>query len=121
MARLLFLTWYGAGNQPPSIGLARELADRGHEVVVAGYSSQRSTFTDRSLDFVVLRRSDATYAHALQEHALFDAVGLGVWVCRDHLEDVPELVAATGCDAVVVDCLMLGALAALERSTSRSR
>lgn len=114
MARLLFLTWYGAGNQGPSIALARELIARGHEVVVAGYAGQRETFAERGLDLVVLPRVDARYAREQSRGDVFGALATGVWACPEHLEDVPEVVAATGCDGVVVDCLMLGALAALE-------
>lgn len=41
MARYLFLTWDGAGNQPPAVGVAQALRERGHNVVFAGYESQR--------------------------------------------------------------------------------
>lgn len=40
-----------------------------------------------------------------------------VWACPDHLRDIPELVAAEDYDAIVVDCLMFAALAAVERLT----
>ena len=40
-----------------------------------------------------------------------------VWACLGHLGDVPELVADEGCDVLVVDCLMFGALAGAERLT----
>jgi MGT family glycosyltransferase len=36
MARVLFLAFSGGGNLPPSLGIARELAARGHECVFAG-------------------------------------------------------------------------------------
>src|ERR1700677_482228 len=36
MARILFLAFSGGGNLPPSLGIARELTARGHEVVFAG-------------------------------------------------------------------------------------
>jgi UDP:flavonoid glycosyltransferase YjiC (YdhE family) len=36
MARILFLAFSGGGNLPPSLGIARELAARGHEIVFAG-------------------------------------------------------------------------------------
>jgi UDP:flavonoid glycosyltransferase YjiC (YdhE family) len=38
-----------------------------------------------------------------------------VWACAGHLGDVPDLVAREGCDVLVIDCLMFGALAAAER------
>jgi len=36
MARLLWLNWSGGGNLPPSLGVARALSERGHEVSFAG-------------------------------------------------------------------------------------
>jgi len=36
MSRILFLAFSGGGNLPPSLGIARELTARGHEVVFAG-------------------------------------------------------------------------------------
>ena len=36
MARILWLNWSGGGNLPPSLGVARVLTERGHEVAFAG-------------------------------------------------------------------------------------
>jgi UDP:flavonoid glycosyltransferase YjiC (YdhE family) len=36
MARILFLAFSGGGNLPPSLGIARELTSRGHDVVFVG-------------------------------------------------------------------------------------
>ena len=36
MSRFLLATWDGGGTIPPELGLAAELVDRGHEVVVLG-------------------------------------------------------------------------------------
>jgi UDP:flavonoid glycosyltransferase YjiC (YdhE family) len=36
MARILWLNWSGGGNLPPSLGVARALTQRGHEVAFAG-------------------------------------------------------------------------------------
>jgi UDP:flavonoid glycosyltransferase YjiC (YdhE family) len=36
MARILWLNWSGGGNLPPSLGIARVLTGRGHEVTFAG-------------------------------------------------------------------------------------
>lgn len=36
MARFLWLNWSGGGNLPPSLGVARILRERGHEVAFAG-------------------------------------------------------------------------------------
>ncbi|HEX5507149.1 MAG TPA: nucleotide disphospho-sugar-binding domain-containing protein [Pseudolabrys sp.] len=36
MARILWLNWSGGGNLPPSLGIARVLTERGHDVTFAG-------------------------------------------------------------------------------------
>jgi UDP:flavonoid glycosyltransferase YjiC (YdhE family) len=36
MARILWLNWSGGGNLPPSLGVARVLTERGHQVTFAG-------------------------------------------------------------------------------------
>ena len=36
MARILWLNWSGGGNLPPSLGIARVLTERGHNVTFAG-------------------------------------------------------------------------------------
>lgn len=36
MAEMLWLNWSGGGNLPPSLGIARVLAERGHRVAFAG-------------------------------------------------------------------------------------
>ena len=36
MAKALWLNWSGGGNLPPSLGVARELISRGHEIAFAG-------------------------------------------------------------------------------------
>ena len=36
MAKLLWLNWSGGGNLPPSLGVARVLVGRGHELAFAG-------------------------------------------------------------------------------------
>jgi UDP:flavonoid glycosyltransferase YjiC (YdhE family) len=36
MARFLWLNWSGGGNLPPSLGIARALSERGHQVAFSG-------------------------------------------------------------------------------------
>lgn len=36
MAKMMWLNWSGGGNLPPSLGIARVLGERGHEVAFAG-------------------------------------------------------------------------------------
>lgn len=113
MARFLFLSWNGAGNQPPAIGIAQSLRTRGHEVTFAGYENQRSTFAARGFRFVLLERSSAAWRDEPPER-MFAVKLRAAWASSEHLDDVPRLIAREPCDVMVVDCLMFGALAAAE-------
>ena len=115
MARFLILSWSGAGNQPPAIGIAQALRQRGHEVTFAGYENQRSYFLARGFRFVLLERSSALWRDELRER-MFAVKLRSAWASREHLDDVPHLISRERCDALVVDCLMFGALAAAERA-----
>jgi hypothetical protein len=45
MAEILVVTWDGAGNVPPAVGIARELQRRGHAVRFAGHARQHEPLT----------------------------------------------------------------------------
>lgn len=113
MARILFVTWYGGGNQAPAAGLAQELRPRGHEVTFAGYEVQRERFEALGIPFTVLARSSEAYRSHGGPFARV-AVAADVLASADHLRDVPDIIARTQCDGLVVDCLQFGALAAAE-------
>ncbi|HET9995865.1 MAG TPA: hypothetical protein VFQ17_00040, partial [Nocardioides sp.] len=51
MADILFVTWDGGGNVPPAVGIAAELAARGHRVRFLGHPTQAAAFADRGLAF----------------------------------------------------------------------
>jgi UDP:flavonoid glycosyltransferase YjiC (YdhE family) len=109
----LFLTWNGAGNQPPAIGVAQFLRHRGHEVIFGGYENQRSLFTARGFRFIPLQRSATAWRDEPRER-MFDVKVQTAWTSVDHLEDVPQAIRDLQCDGALADCLMFGALAALE-------
>src|SRR2546421_11812477 len=111
MARFFFVTWSGGGNQPPEIGVAQELADRGHAVTFAGYESQRARFRDRGLPFALLERSSAAWQDEPLERRMAALVDV-VWASPLHLSDLQDAVARERPDALVVDCLMFGAVTA---------
>jgi UDP:flavonoid glycosyltransferase YjiC (YdhE family) len=113
MPRFLFLTWNGAGNQPPAVAIAQALRKRGHEITFAGYANQHSYFAERDLRFVLLGRSSAAWRDEKPEH-MFAVKLRAAWASPDHLFDLPRLISEELCDAVVIDCLMFGALAAAE-------
>ncbi len=111
MAHFLFVTWHGGGNVPPAIGIAQELKERGHTVTFAGYESQQQRIRDRGFPFA--RIDTRNWMDLSLEQRLSGQVNQ-VWFCLDHLRQVPDLVTREQVDAVLVDCLMQSALAAVE-------
>jgi MGT family glycosyltransferase len=112
MARFAFVTWDGGGNAQPAIGLAQELTMRGHDVVFAGYETQRRRFEAQRFPFHTLRRSgalDIYYPRRPAERIPFIA---NVWACPAHLDDVPDALQQTSADVLIVDFMLQGALAA---------
>src|SRR5271157_1281454 len=118
MARYLFLTWNGAGNQPPAIGIAQALTRGGHDVTFAGYENQRAFFVGRGFRFVLLEQTSAAWRDEPPER-MFSVKVEAAWASSSHLNDVHELLRREDWDAVVVDCLMFGALAAIENARGR--
>jgi UDP:flavonoid glycosyltransferase YjiC (YdhE family) len=116
MARFAFVTWDGAGNQAPAIGLAAALVGRGHEVTFAGYDGQRERFTSLGHDFRTLNHAQQLWPTSPPPDWMPVLVDV-VWACRQHLRDLPDLLAAEHYDAMVIDCLMFAALAAAERES----
>ncbi len=119
MARILFLTWNGAGNQPPAVALAQALKSRGHKIIFAGYQNQKNYFAERDLPFLVLEHSAAKWRDDNRER-MFAIKLEAVWASFDHLKDLQQLVKHQHCDAMVIDCLMFGALAAAEKLQLRA-
>ena len=110
MARVLFVTWEGGGNQWPTLAIARALLDQGHRVRIAGYDSQQQPLAEMGFDVALLRRGGRKPTGSDPLRAVFE----GVFCNRDHVADVAELAAAFGPDVLVVDCLLFGALAGAE-------
>jgi MGT family glycosyltransferase len=112
MTRFAFVTWDGGGNVPPAVGIAQELASRGHDVVFIGYEVQRESFERKGMDFVPLRLSGQFQVYGTADPTQRIAgVIANVWACPEHLQDVPGAVAATSTEVLVVDFAMHGALA----------
>ena len=115
MAEILFVTWDGGGNVPPALGIAAELAARGHDTRFLGHASQENelraaghgfTAYAEAADFV--GREPASPPRLIR---LFSDKGMG----RDLLGEVRRRPA----DLVVVDALLLGALDAASRAGLR--
>ena len=117
MTRFAFVTWDGGGNVPPAVGIAQGLVALGHDVVFIGYEVQRTSFERRRLPFVALRRSGTFDTYATSDPAQrIASLTDNVWASPDHLDDIPDAVAATSAEVLVVDFSMQGALASAVRT-----
>ena len=115
MANVLFVTWDGGGNVPPALGIAAELAARGHGTHFLGHASQEDdlraaghgfTAYAEAADFV--GREPASPPRLIR---LFSDKGMG--------RDLLDVVRHRSADLVVVDALLLGALDAAARAGLR--
>jgi UDP:flavonoid glycosyltransferase YjiC (YdhE family) len=113
MARYLFITWDGSGNLNPTLGLAQALRANGHDIAFAGYELERARITRQGFRFSLLERSNAAFALPM-DGDFVQAMVAGVWVAPAHLEDVLKVAASESPDVLVIDCFMLGVLAAAE-------
>jgi UDP:flavonoid glycosyltransferase YjiC (YdhE family) len=119
MTRFAFVTWDGGGNVSPAVGIAQGLAARGHDVVFIGYEVQRPHFEGRQLPFVALRRTGGFDIYATSDPGQrITGLMANVWASPDHLDDIPDALAATSSDVLVVDFSMQGALASAIRSAT---
>jgi UDP:flavonoid glycosyltransferase YjiC (YdhE family) len=108
MSDILVVTWDGGGNVPPATAIAHELTARGHTVRFLGHASQTAELEADGVE-VVRGRHARAYSRfdrysPLTMMAVFGDRGLG----RDLLEETSR----RHYDLVVVDCLMVGAMAA---------
>ena len=113
MARFVFLTWNGGGNQPPATGIAQELQKRGHETVFVGYAVQAPYFAARGLPLVLSERLQQAWDQAPPGEPGAQLVDR-VLVCQAHLDEVPEIFQRERADVLVVDCMMFAAALACD-------
>lgn len=111
MGRCLVFTWNGAGNQNPAIALAQQLVRSGHAVTFAGSADQRALVEGHGFSFAALTSAKTVWSAGSFEVHLDNA-----WANPAHAEDLARLIARERPDALVIDCLMFGALAAAERA-----
>ncbi|HEV2759188.1 MAG TPA: hypothetical protein VGV86_06420 [Acidimicrobiales bacterium] len=123
MARFLIVTWDGAGNVPPAFAITQALLEAGHEVVIAGqelserrgavvagcHTTLQERCEARGFPFARLERSSAAWQTAPEPRI----VG-AMMACPQHLADLAAVLADKEPDVALVDCLMFGAVAAVE-------
>lgn len=109
MARMLWLNWSGGGNLPPSLGVARVLTERGHQVAFAG----RPEMVPR-VKTAGLRAIEITDAYAQ-----VDRYPQGSFLTRMSCyltspaveQQVQSIVAAETPDIILIDAMFPAALA----------
>jgi UDP:flavonoid glycosyltransferase YjiC (YdhE family) len=108
MASILFVTWDGGGNLPPALGVAAELAARGHDVRMLGHRSQQEAISRAGLSFKAFPTARDFDARAVDARppllAIFGDRAMGA----DVLAEDAEL--------YVIDCLLFGAMDAVRRA-----
>lgn len=110
MNDFLFVTWDGGGNVPPLAGIASELAGRGHTVRFLGHEGNRRQLPD--VDFTPYR--SARPFSSLEKNSVLDHIN--VFGDRGMGADVLAEARSRPTDVVVLDCMMFGAIHAVERA-----
>lgn len=107
MARILWACWDGGGNLTPSIGIARVLENRGHEVRFYG----RPDMVDR-VEAAGLWAKELAHAYAEVDRYSFHplATVFGYTSSPTVGEELVEVVTAEAPDAVVIDGMFSTAL-----------
>lgn len=107
---LLFVTFDGGGNTPPTFGLVRRLRERGHRLTVLGQPIQQAAVLGLGATFQTLPSSD--WGLGMDEVEVLFPLLFGSAVANFVLETVKH----DAPDVLVIDCMMASALAAAERS-----
>jgi UDP:flavonoid glycosyltransferase YjiC (YdhE family) len=114
MREVLFVTWDGGGNLPPALGIASELRQRGHTAGFLGHAQQRSAIEAAGFGFT-------PYAHARPWSSAKPAAGpsgaariFSMFTDSGPGTDLMRALDREPADAVVIDCMSLGALRAAE-------
>lgn len=121
--RFLFATWGGGGNVPPTLALARQLLGRGHSVRVLGPPSLRLRFEGAGCVFDAYERVPNGIPSAAGKSGMgrVRAALLVMELARaapalGFAEDVLGELERVPVDALVVDFMLAGAVAAAERA-----
>ena len=111
------VTWDGAGNLVPTLGVASALARRGHDVRLFGHQSiddrcgnagwRFRAFTHASALDCAERRDGASELATMAETT---------WFSGALANDVRDELVRDPADAVIVDCMLFGGLSAAQAS-----
>ena len=120
MGRYLIVTWDGAGNLVPTLGITRTLVERGHDVRMLGHDTTADLCGDTGARFVPLTQAEGW--HLMDDPDDFEAevklmieeLCFSTTIARDVAQELDREPA----DVVLVDCLLFTAIdAALASGT----
>jgi UDP:flavonoid glycosyltransferase YjiC (YdhE family) len=114
VASVLFVTWDGGGNVAPVLLIAREIQLRGGEVRILGHAPQRRSIEAAGFAFEAYARARSHAVLEPRSRARADLGYAAVFADRGIGRDVVESLRRKPADRVVVDGLLIGALAALD-------
>jgi UDP:flavonoid glycosyltransferase YjiC (YdhE family) len=109
MARILWLNWSGGGNLPPSLGVARVLTERGHQVAFAGRPEMVPRVKTAGFRAIEITQAYAQLDRYPQGQPLTRPA---CYLTSPAVEtQVQEIVAAEAPDLVLIDAMFPAALA----------
>lgn len=115
MSRFLFVTWDGAGNLVPTLGLARRLAARQHDVRVLGHRSIDARVGRAGWRFRELRwTAEVDSARGRDGGDDMHAMARQVWFDGGICAEVRDELSRESADLLVGDCLLPVALCTAE-------
>lgn len=111
MARLLWLNWSGGGNLPPSLGIARALTERGHQVTFAGRPEMVPRVEAAGFRAIEFKQAYAQADRYPQGSPLTKAA---CYLTSPAMEaEVRSVVEVEAPDSVIVDAMFPAALASV--------
>lgn len=112
MARYLITTWDGAGNLVPTLGIARALVDRGHDVRILGHETIARRCADVGARFVALTQGAGWDAMDTPDDFEAEIKLMIEELCFSSsiASDLAQELVREPADAVIVDCLLFTAI-----------
>jgi UDP:flavonoid glycosyltransferase YjiC (YdhE family) len=108
MGRYLIATWDGAGNLVPTLGIARTLTERGHDVRMLGHDTIAERCGDVGVRFVPLSQGAGWDAmedpddFEAEVKLLIEELCFSSTIARDLAQELEREPA----DAVLIDCML---------------
>jgi UDP:flavonoid glycosyltransferase YjiC (YdhE family) len=113
MSRFLIVTWDGAGNLVPTLGIARRLARAGHDVRLLGHRAIDARCGNAGWRFRPFTHTiDVDSAAAVEDGSGMLRLARDLWCSPSVAADVRDELTREPADVLVGDCMLLGALTA---------